>query len=121
MSIDYNPELVRSGDRMGHPVIYGDAEDPEFVASLPLATTQWVVSTARECQVNKVLIHALRSLNYIGRIAVTAHNQAEVAMLEQAGADLVMVPFVDAAKEAASQLLAPGTASDHQKTTDEGH
>jgi len=104
-SIDYNPELMRSGDIMGHPVHYGDAEDPEFVASLPLARTQWVVSTARERHVNQVLIHTLRSLGYAGKIAVTADGPAEIASLEQAGADLVMVPYADAAREVTNRLL----------------
>jgi len=104
-SVDYNPELVRSGDAMGHPVLFGDAEDPEFIASLPLARTQWIVCTAREPHVSQALIHSLRVLGYAGRIAVTVHSAAEVARLEQAGADLVLVPFADAAREAADRLL----------------
>ena len=113
ISIDFNPELVRSGDRVGHPVLYGDAEDPEFIASLPIAHTQWIVSTARERHVNQALIHTLRNLNYSGRIAVTAQSFDEVAVLEQAGADLVMLPFTDAAVEAANQLLGNASASTH--------
>lgn len=105
--IDFNPELVREGDAAGHPVLYGDAEDPEFVAALPLAQAQWVVSTARDRHVNLALIHTLKNLGYAGRIAVTAHSADEVARLEQAGADLVMAPFADAAREAADRLLEP--------------
>ncbi len=105
LSVDYNPELVRSGDSMGQPVRYGDAEDPEFIASLPLAHTQWLVCTVRDLHVSQALIHTLRSLGYAGRIAVTAHAPNEVARLEQAGADLVLVPFMDAAREATDRLL----------------
>ena len=105
LSVDYNPELVRSGDPMGHPVLYGDAEDPEFIASLPFARTQWVVCTVRERHVSQALIHSLRSLGYAGQIAVTAHTPGEVARLERAGADLVLVPYADAAREAADRLL----------------
>lgn len=105
LSIDFNPELARSGDAMGHPVRYGDAEDPEFVASLALARVRWVVSTSRERHVNQTLIHSLQSLGYAGQIAVTAHDADEANRLKQAGADLVMVPFVDAAREAADRLL----------------
>jgi Kef-type K+ transport system membrane component KefB len=105
LSVDYNPELVRSGDAMGHPVLYGDAEDPELIASLPLARARWVVSTVRERHVSQALIHTLRSLGYGGRIAVTAHGPAEAARLRQAGADLVMIPYADAAREAADRLL----------------
>jgi len=108
LSVDYNPELVRSGDPIGYPVLYGDAEDPEFIASLPYARTQWIVCTARDLHVSQALIHSLRSLGYAGQIAVTAHSPAEVVVLEQAGADLVLVPFVDAAREAADRLLGQG-------------
>jgi Kef-type K+ transport system membrane component KefB len=107
LSVDYNPELVRSGDSMSQPIRYGDAEDPEFIASLPLAHTQWLVCTVRDRHVSQALIHTLRSLGYAGRIAVTAHAPNEVASLEQAGADLVLVPFEDAAREAADRLLGP--------------
>jgi voltage-gated potassium channel Kch len=105
LSVDYNPELVRSGDAMGYPVIYGDAEDPEFIASLPYVRSQWVVCTAIDLHVSQALIHSLRSLGYAGQIAVTAHSPTEAVRLEQAGADLVMVPYVDAAREAADRLL----------------
>lgn len=104
-SIDYNPQLVRSGDTMGYAVLYGDAGDPEFIASLPLARVQWVVSTARERHVNQTLIHSLRSVGYAGRIAVAAHGAGEIARLEQAGADLVLLPYADAAREAVGRLL----------------
>lgn len=40
MSVDYNPEWVRTGDRMGCLVHDGDAEDPAFIASLPLDKVQ---------------------------------------------------------------------------------
>ena len=105
ISVDYNPQLVRTGDTMGYPVLYGDAEDPEFIASLSLARVQWVVGTARERHVNQTLIHSLRSSGYAGRIAVTAHNASEVARLEQAGADLVLLPYADAAREAVDRIL----------------
>lgn len=109
LSVDYNPELVHTGDSMGHPVFYGDAEDPEFIATLPLSGTRWVVSTVHERHVNQALIHTLRSLGYAGRIAVTAHVSAEVSRLEQAGADLVMVPYMDAARGAADRLPNSGS------------
>lgn len=105
LSVDYNPELVRARDPTELSVLYGDAEDPEFIASLPLVSTQWIVSTARDHHVSLVLIHTLKNLGYTGRIAVTAHHLDEVAGLEQAGANLVLVPFSDAAREAADRLI----------------
>ncbi|MBL0225058.1 MAG: cation:proton antiporter [Geobacteraceae bacterium] len=105
LSVDYNPDLSRSGDSMGYPVRYGDAGDPEFIASLPLTHVQWVVSTSPEHHVNQSLIHSLQSLGYAGRIAVTAHGHGSVTRLQKAGADLVMIPYEDAALQAAEKIL----------------
>jgi len=105
VSVDYNPDLLRSGDSMGYPVRYGDAEDPEFIATLPIAHAQWIVSTSSERQTNQALTHNLRSLGYAGRIAVTTHSHTDTAKLYQAGADLVMTPFEDAARESAERIL----------------
>ncbi|SCZ67700.1 NAD-binding protein [Thiohalomonas denitrificans] len=35
LAVDFDPEAVRQHTRYGYTVHYGDAEDPEFVASLP--------------------------------------------------------------------------------------
>lgn len=102
--VDFNPDLAHQGDFMGYPVVYGDAEDPEFIASLPLADTQWVISTTRDYHVSQVLVNTLRNLGYAGRIAVAAHEPSDVNRLKQAGADLVLEPYVDAAREAANRL-----------------
>ena len=107
LGVDFNPDLIRTGDVMGHPVMFGDAEDPEFIATLPLARVHWVVSTARERHVNLSLIHSLRSLGYSGRSAITAQALEDAARLEQAGADLILLPFADAAREAADRIMGP--------------
>jgi len=63
------------------------------------------VNTAHERHVNQVLINFLRNAGYAGHIAVTAHGPADVARLEQAGADLVLTPFTDAASEVVDRIL----------------
>jgi Kef-type K+ transport system membrane component KefB len=106
LSVDFNPDLARRRDDMGYPVIFGDAEDPEFLTTLPLERTALVVSTAREAHVNRSLLNALRVLGYRGRIVVTAQKADDAAGMEQAGADLVLLPFVDAGRNAAERILA---------------
>jgi Kef-type K+ transport system membrane component KefB len=105
LGVDFNPDLVRARGVKGGAVVFGDAEDPEFIATLPLGRARWVISTAREGHVNRSLIHALQSLDYRGRTAIAAQVPEEVASLEQAGADLVLMPFVDAAREAADRIV----------------
>lgn len=65
-----------------------------------------MVSTAREAHINNSLIHALKNMGYSGRIAITAHIGADKSdELAQANADLVMMPYADAARQAAERLL----------------
>ncbi|MBM69768.1 MAG: sodium:proton exchanger [Haliea sp.] len=107
LTVDINPDLVRTGDPAGYPVIFGDAEDPEFAATLPLASTDWVISTARERHANVSLLNTLHHLGYRGRTAITAQSDDEVAELEQAGADIILSPFSDAANEASDRITEP--------------
>ena len=108
LGVDFNPETARKGKLQDPYLVYGDAEDPEFIGLLPTAHVRWVVCTVRDLHVSQVLIYALRHLGYSGQIAVTAHNNSDVNKLEAMGADLVMIPFADAAREAADRLLAQG-------------
>ncbi len=110
LGVDYNPELVRRGDAGGNRVCFGDAEDPEFIAGLPTGQAGWVVSTVRDRHVNQTLVQTLRAQDFGGRVAVTAHSATEASRLRESGADLVLVPYADAAVRAAERLLAHGGA-----------
>lgn len=103
--IDFNPDLIRTGDRTGHSVHYGDAEDPEFIATLPLTQVKWVISTANDQHVSLALVHSLRNQNFQGQLAVSTHHQAVADKLKAAGANLVLIPYIDAAKGAAAQIM----------------
>ena len=105
LAVDFDPGAVQQHIRDGYRVHYGDAEDPEFVASLPLARVRWVVSTVRDRAINRMLMHGLRQQDYRGRIAVAASSRQDARSLEQAGADMVLIPYADAAREAAAQLM----------------
>ncbi len=115
LGFDFNPDLVRTGDVMGYPITFGDAEDPEYIKTLPLAHTYCIVSTVRERDINLSLIHSLRGIGYHGKIAITAQLQDDVARLEHAGADLVLVPFIDAAREGADRIMAQEPVQEVQR------
>ncbi len=109
LGVDYDPELVQRLNRDGHAVRYGDAEDPDFLASLPLDRVQWVLCSVRERSVNLVLLHGLLDHGCKGQVAVTAYTADEVEGLKQAGADRVLVPYADAATEAVDQIFGKKT------------
>jgi Kef-type K+ transport system membrane component KefB len=110
LGVDFDPEVIAAWHRHGHAAQYGDAEDPELAASLPLAATRWVVCTAPRRETNLSVLRAVREQGYPVRVAVTAHHAADVEPLRAAGADLVLQPFADAAEEAARHLTAAEAA-----------
>jgi Kef-type K+ transport system membrane component KefB len=106
LGVDFDPEVVRYWHGQGFPTLYGDVEDPELYHSLPLRKARWVVNTIRGRDQSLVLLQALRHHEFKGRIALTAHTAADKGMLTEDGASLVLLPFRDAAKEAADLLQA---------------
>ena len=105
LGIDFDPDLVRQNKANIFKLHYGDAEDPEFLLSLPLGKVHSVINTVREKHVNLALLHSLREQGFTGQIAVTADNPYDAAQLKAAGADHVLLPYADAATEAVSDLF----------------
>lgn len=112
LAVDFNPdELHRWRDR-GYDAFYGDVCDEELLASLPLRGVKWVISALPQHDLGVthedprlVLIDALRAQQYAGKIAVSTQNPGEVDMLLNKGADLVFLPFSDAAREAVDRIM----------------
>jgi len=104
LGVDFDPEAVRLARRHGLDARFGDAEDAEFAATLPLGEARWVVSSLPEADLNRALVAALRHHGYRGRVALTAHAEHDARALKQAGADRVFHPYADAADHAADTL-----------------
>ena len=118
LGVDFDPDLVRRKVGNGYKVRYGDAEDPEFLATLPLGQVPWVLSSVREMPVNLALLHGLRDHGYSGQVAVTAYSFQTAEQLKDAGADNVLMPYADAAAETVDNLFgqvkqnAPGSINE---------
>ncbi|RKZ70183.1 MAG: sodium:proton exchanger, partial [Gammaproteobacteria bacterium] len=108
LGVDFDPDLVRRHERHGYAVCYGDAEDPEFLATLPLGQVCCVLSSVPDMRVNLVLLHSLREHGYNGTIAVTAHTSRDTERLQDAGANQVLIPYSAAAAEAVDKLFGEG-------------
>lgn len=104
LGIDFNPEFVEKMAEHNINTRYGDAEDPEFLLSLPLQQSRWIVATIRDKHVNLALIKNLKNEGYQGRVAVAAKNRQEAEFYQQQGVDLVLIPYEDAALEAAEKI-----------------
>ncbi len=105
LGVDFDPDLVRRHRAHGYTARYGDAEDPEFLATLPLGRARWILSSLREVPVNLALLHGLRNYGYAGCVAVTAHSDSDARQLKRAGTDQVLIPYADAAAEAVDSLF----------------
>lgn len=112
LAMDFDPRVVRLARRKGLRVAYGDASDPERLATLPLSTARWVVVTLpgldrglTHDDPRKAILQALRAAGFSGRVAVVARSADEETELARLGADIVLVPFEDAADRAVELLL----------------
>ncbi|TSE36384.1 Glutathione-regulated potassium-efflux system protein KefC [Tepidimonas charontis] len=104
--IDHDPEAVRDLKREGLPVHYGDAENLDFLESLPLVDVRWVVVTLPLVESTRALVHGLRAAGYTGAVAVTARDEAALRQLATLPVQRVFLPFRDAAVHAAQTLAA---------------
>jgi Trk K+ transport system NAD-binding subunit len=104
LAVDFDPEAVRHHAREGFATRYGDAEDPEFLATLPLMQVKWVVSTMRDPALNRALLQGLRHQDYRGKVALTVASRRDAEHFAGEGVDLVLIPYADAAREAADRL-----------------
>lgn len=112
LGVDFNPLAIRRWRELGLETEFGDATDPEFLAELPMARAQWIVSTvpihptglSYEDTRMTLLQLARNSTGFCGRIAVASHHPRDTEELFASGADLVLEPFQDAADRAVDML-----------------
>ena len=112
LGVDFSPEAARYAREQGFDVVFGDASDPEMLAHLPLQSARWLVMAVPEHDTGLshddprlALVKAARDLGFEGRLALAAHRDSTASLLEEAGADIVMLPFRDAANAAAQMIL----------------
>jgi Kef-type K+ transport system membrane component KefB len=110
LGVEFDPEVARAMRRRGLAVRYGDGSAAEFLESLPLAQTRWVVSTLPDMASNRGLLQALREYHYPGEVAIVAREEFEGVALKQLGTPTILYPMrnaVDYAVEAITNLIRP--------------
>lgn len=110
LGVEFDPEVARAMRREGLAVRYGDGVAAEFLESLPLAQTRWVVSTLPDIASNRSLLQALREHHYSGEVAIVAREDFEGVALKHLGAPTILYPMrnaVDYAVEALTDLIRP--------------
>lgn len=112
LGVDFSPQAVRYARDDGYDVVFGDATDPEFLAHVPLRSARWLVLAVPEHDTGlshddprKALLRAARDLGFAGKVAVAAHSEQTADRLNSAQADLVLMPYRDAAVAAARMIM----------------
>jgi Kef-type K+ transport system membrane component KefB/Trk K+ transport system NAD-binding subunit len=104
VGVDFDPQAVSRWNAGGGMAVFGDAGDPDFAHALPLSTARWVISSIRDPQINRSIVSVLRHEGYPGLLALAAENRTAVPSVS-AEADLLFVPFEDAAEQAVDLLF----------------
>lgn len=105
LAVDFDPETVRALRSDGVPVRFGDVEDTELVATLPLQDAQWVVSALPEQDANLTLLQALHEHGFTGTVALLARGAEDENLLASRGVDHVFHPYDDAADFAVNKII----------------
>jgi Kef-type K+ transport system membrane component KefB len=115
LGVDFSPDAVRHAGELGFDTVFGDATDPEFLAHLPLGRAEWLVMAVPEHDTGVThddprqgLLKAVQGLGFDGKVAVAAHRESTADALHALRADLVLMPYRDAAF-AAARMIAGGT------------
>ncbi|WP_419146712.1 cation:proton antiporter [Pseudoalteromonas 'SMAR'] len=113
LGVDFSPMVVTQSQKLGIDTIYGDISDAEFVAELPLAYSQWLVSAIPQHHtglsaedIDKTIIQQVRACGFNGKLAMVSQHRDETKELTELGADLVFEPYQYAADRATELLLA---------------
>ena len=114
LGVDFDPDIVHALRAREFSVRFGDAEDRDFVETLPLAQAQWVVCILPQPQSNRALLDALAPYGFQGEIAAVVREEAQATILKGMRFTWLLNPFNDAADFAARRL-----AESINKTTPE--
>jgi Kef-type K+ transport system membrane component KefB len=104
LGVDVDPEVVRDERGRRMEVRFGDAQDIDFVESLPLAGVPWVVSTLPDLESERALLHALETRGFEGSIAVVARDQASAQHERASQRVTVLYLYREAVERVGEQL-----------------
>ncbi|QSB15210.1 cation:proton antiporter [Natronosporangium hydrolyticum] len=109
LAVDFDPDRVAAFNRQGITTVFGSAEDLDFLESLPLDRSRWVISTIPTTDSNLALLHALRQHEYAGRVAMVALTDRDAGRLEGTDVDVILKPYA-LTTEAVIDMIAGGRA-----------
>ena len=104
IGVDIDPARVRRAQDEGIHAIFGDAEDVEFLAHLPVHAARWIISTLPVREVNEILMQGLGMFSLSGHIAIASFREDDETHWQHRNVDLILHPYREAAEGAVEQL-----------------
>lgn len=104
LAVDYDPQALIRLERSGVPTMYGDGGEPELALALPISHIRCVAMTIPHRDVVLAHLHGLRHAQYEGPVAAVAHTDADAVRFAEAGIDMVLTPYADAARTGAQRI-----------------
>jgi Kef-type K+ transport system membrane component KefB len=106
LAVDWDPQRLASEPDHPHlERVFGDAEDVEFPATLPLGQVRLVVCTIPAADTSAVLASSIRRAGYDGPLVLTAHTRDAAERMQTMDAQLVLQPFEDAGETGAHKAM----------------
>lgn len=102
--VDNNPDTIAKLVGMGVDCRYGDAEDSELLAELPLSEARLILSTIPNTETNLLLINEIKSINKKAILIVVSHQIDDALKLYEAGASYVLTPHFVGGEHAANLI-----------------
>lgn len=96
LGVDFDPEVASEMRALGIATRYGDGIDENFLHTLPLENTRWVVSTLPDLEAGLQVLRAMKDLHYGGDLAFVAREDDHGMELKKAGAPFVLYPMQNA-------------------------
>jgi Kef-type K+ transport system membrane component KefB len=106
LGVDFDPQVVKTWQKKGRPVIYGDIEDTELLGQIPIFNVKAIISTIPDKQYSVQLVRQLRSNGYEGKIFLTAVQDKDYIDLQECKADRVLMLYNMAAENFYNSVLA---------------
>ncbi len=104
LGVDFDPESVRKATAEGINACYGDAEDAEFISSLPISHARWLVGAIHDKRVSETLSNNLKETGFSGHTAFAVQDSKSIENIVK-NVSMVFVPHEYAAQHVAQKLL----------------
>ena len=103
--VDFDPETIRILNEQGYTAYYGDTGDPEFLTSLPLQDSRWLITALPSQESNAAWLHGLTHTQHHAHIMALVRTETMKLHMEALGIAHTINPFLYAADHTTQLII----------------